>query len=90
MEKFNVEKKDYVFVVAPVVEDVAIEFGVNDPETITCMYDVFKRVSGFEKEYIEDDENYQEGYREGYNEAIEEVESRLDNLSWEIERLKKN
>ena len=35
MEKFNVEKKDYVFVVAPVVEDVAIEFGVNDPETIT-------------------------------------------------------
>lgn len=90
MKKFNLEKKDYVFIAAPVVEDVAIEFGVDDPETITCMYEVFKRVTGLERQYPQDDENYQEGYKDGYNEAIEEVGSRFDDLSWEIGKLKKN
>ena len=90
MKKFNLEKKDYVFIAAPVVEDIAIEFGVDDPETITCMYEVFKRVTGFEKQYTEDDENYQEGYKDGYNSAIEEVENMVDSVSWEIGRLKKS
>ena len=90
MKKFNLEKKDYVFFAAPVVQDVAIEFGIDDPETITCMYEVFKRVTGFEKQYTEDDESYQEGYNNGYNSAIEEAENMVDNVSWEIGRLKKS
>ena len=92
MNKFNFEKPDAVFLYAPVVEDVCIEFGIDkaDVKTITCMYEVFKRSSGYEKQFSEDDESYQEGYREGYNDAISEAESRLDDLSWEIGRLKKN
>lgn len=89
MEK-NIEKKDYVFVVAPVVQDVAIEFGIDDPETINCMYEVFKRVTGFEKEYADDDDIYRKGYREGYNDAMGETSNMIDNLAWEIGRLKKN
>ena len=54
------------------------------------MYEVFKRVTGFEKQYTEDDESYQEGYKNGYNSAIEEVENMVDNVSWEIGRLKKS
>lgn len=92
MNKFNFEKPDAVFLYAPVIEDICIELGVDrtDTETITCMYEVFKRVSGHEKQYSEDDESYQEGYREGYNDAISEAESRIDDLSWEVGRLKKN
>lgn len=92
MNKFNFEKPDAVFLYAPVIEDICIELGIDkdDAETITCMYEVFKRVSGYEKQYSTDDESYQEGYREGYNDAISEAESRIDDLSWEIGRLKKN
>lgn len=91
MNKFNFEKPDAVFIYAPVVEDVCLEFGIDktDVKTITCMYEVFKRASGYEKQYVEDDESYQEGYKDGYNAAISEAESRLDDLSWEIGRLKK-
>ena len=91
MKNFNLEKPDAVFVYAPVVEDVCIEFGIDrtDAETITCMYEVFKRMNGGER--VEWDEDaYNEGYKDGYNDAIEEVESRVDELSWEIGRLKKN
>ena len=91
MKKFNLEKPDLVFVYAPVVEDVCIEFGVDrtDAETITCMYEVFKRVNGGER--VEWDEDaYNEGYKEGWNEAIEAAESKADDLSWEIGSLKKN
>ena len=91
MKKFNLEKPDLVFVYAPVVEDVCIEFGVDrtDAETITCMYEVFKRVNGGER--VEWDEDaYNEGYKEGWNEAIEAAESKADGLSWEIGSLKKN
>lgn len=92
MKNFNLEKPDAVFVYAPVVEDICIEFGIDksDVETITCMYEVFKRMSGHEKQHTVDDESYQEGRRDGYNDAIEEVESMVDDLSWEIGRLKKN
>lgn len=91
MKNFNLEKPDAVFVYAPVVEDICIEFGIDksDVETITCMYEVFKRVNG--KDRVEwDEEAYNEGYRDGYNNAIEEAESKVDDLSWEIGRLKKN
>lgn len=91
MKKFNLEKPDAVFVYAPVVEDVCIEFGIDrtDAETITCMYEVFKRMNGGER--VEWDEDaYNEGYKEGWNNAIEAAESKADELSWEIERLKKN
>ena len=92
MNKFNFEKPDAVFIYAPVVEDVCLEFGIDktDVKTITCMYEVFKRVSGYEKQYSEDGESYQEGYKNGYNDAIKEAGSMIDDLSWEIEGLKKS
>ena len=91
MKKNLLEKPDAVFVYAPVVEDICIEYGIDksDVETITCMYEVFKRVSGGDRE-VWDEEAYNEGYRDGYNDAIEEAESKADELSWEIGRLKKN
>ena len=91
MKKFNLEKPDAVFLYAPVVEDVCIEFGIDktDVETITCMYEVFKRMNGCMRIDWSDDA-YDEGYKEGWNDAIEAAESKADELSWEIERLKKN
>lgn len=91
MKKFNLEKPDSVFLYAPQIQDICIEFGIDksDVETITCMYEVFKRVSGNDR--VEwDEEAYNEGYKEGYNDAIEEAESMVDNLSWGIGSLKKN
>lgn len=90
MKKFNLEKPDAVFVYAPVVEDICIEYGIEktDAETITCMYEVFKRMNGGER--VEWDEDaYNEGYNEGWNDAIEAAENKADELSWEIGRLKK-
>ena len=91
MKNFNLEKPDAVFVYAPVVEDVCIEFGIDrtDAETITCMYEVFKRMHGGMR-VDWDEESYDEGYKEGWNDAIEAAESKADELSWEIGRLKKN
>lgn len=90
MKNFNLEKPDAVFVYAPVVEDVCIEFGIDrtDAETITCMYEVFKRMNGdMRVDWNED--AYDEGYKEGWNDAIEAAESKADELSWEIGSLKK-
>ena len=90
MKKFNLEKPDAVFLYAPVVEDICIEFGIDrtDAETITCMYEVFKRMNGGER-VDWDEDTYNEGYKEGWNDAIEAAESKADELSWEIGRLKK-
>ena len=90
MKKINLEKPDAVFLYAPVVEDVCIEFGIDrtDAETITCMYEVFKRMNGGEQ-IGWDEDAYDEGYKEGWNDAIEAAESKADELSWEIGRLKK-
>lgn len=90
MKKFNLEKPDAVFVYAPVVEDVCVEFGIDrtDAETITCMYEVFKRMNGgMRVDWNED--AYNEGYIEGWNDAIEAAENKADELSWEIGSLKK-
>ncbi len=91
MKNFNLEKPDAVFLYAPVVEDICIEFGIDrtDAETITCMYEVFKRMNGGER-VDWDEDTYNEGYKEGWNDAIEAAESKADELSWEIGRLKKN
>lgn len=91
MKNFNLEKPDAVFVYAPVVEDVCIEFGIDrtDAETITCMYEVFKRMHGSMR-VDWNEESYDEGYKEGWNDAIDVAENRADELSWEIGRLKKN
>ena len=89
MKKY-VESKAYIFYCSPVVEDVALEMGIEDIDAIRAMYEVFKRASNYEKQYDEDGDIYREGYNNGYNDAIEEVGSRLDDISWEIERLKKN
>ena len=90
MRNINLEKPEAVFLHAPVVEDICIEFGVDrtDAETITCMYEVFKRVSGNDH-FVWDEDAYNEGYKEGWNDAIEEAESRVDDLSCEIGYLKK-
>ena len=42
MEKLKIDKPDAVFLYVPVIEDICIEFGIKDAETITCMYEVFK------------------------------------------------
>lgn len=91
MKKNLLEKPDYVFHCAPVIEDICLEFGVdrNDAETITCMYEVFRRVTG--KDTIDwSVEAYDEGYKEGYNDAIGDAVAKLDGASWDIEKLKKN
>ncbi len=85
------EKPGYVLCRVPVIEDICIEFGIDktDAETITCMYEVFKRITG--KDKVEwDNEIYDEGYKAGYNDAIEEAISKIDAFSWDIERLKKD
>jgi hypothetical protein len=90
MRNISLEKPEAVFLYAPVVEDICIELGVDrtDAETITCMYEVFKRVSGNDH-FVWDEDAYNEGYKEGWNDAIEEAESRVDDISWEIGTLKK-
>ena len=90
MKNFNLEKPDAVFVYAPVVEDICIEFGIDksDVETITCMYELYRRITDRGRDEW-NDEAYDEGYREGYNDAIEEVESAVDSLAWDIGRKKK-
>ena len=90
MNKFNLEKPEAVFVYAPVVEDVCIEFRIDksDVETITCMYEVFKRVNGGER--VEWDEDaYNEGYKDGYNDAIEEANCKIEAITWDLDGLKK-
>lgn len=86
----NLEKPDAVFLYAPVIEDICIELGVDrtDAEIITCMYEVFKRVNGCDRD-LWDEEAYDEGYKDGYNAAIDDAECKADELSWEISRLKK-
>lgn len=91
MARFNLEKPDAVFIRVPQIEDICIEFGIDrtDAETITCMYELFKRIT--DKDGVEwDDEVYNEGYRDGYNDAIEEAESKIDSLAWEVGKLKKS
>lgn len=90
MRNISLEKPAAVFLYAPVIEDICIELGIDrtDAETVTCMYEVFKRMNGGER--VEWDEDaYNEGYNEGWNDAIGAVESKADELSWEIGRMKK-
>lgn len=91
MRNISLEKPDSVFLYAPVIEDICIELGIdrNDAETITCMYEVFKRVYGGDRD-LWDEEAYDEGYKDGYNAAIGDAESKADELSWEIGRMRKS
>lgn len=86
---FNLEKPDAVFFRVPVIHDICVEFGVSDAETVTCMYELFKRVTENERVDISQ-ESYDDGYKEGYNDGIEEAARLIDDLSWEVDRLKKN
>lgn len=87
----NFENPEAILCRVSVIEDICLEFGIdrNDEKTITCMYEVFKRCTGGDREKW-DEEAYDEGYKEGYNDAIEEAESAIDNVAWEVGRLKKN
>ena len=86
---FNLEKPDAVFFRVPVIHDICVEFGVSDAETVTCMYELFKRVTENERVDISQ-ESYDDGYKEGYNDGVEEAARLIDDLSWEVNRLKKN
>lgn len=90
MNKFNLEKPEAVFVYAPVVEDVCIEFGIDksDVETITCMYEVFKRMNSGEQVKWDEDA-YNEGYKDGYNDAIDEANCKIEAITWDLDGLKK-
>ena len=92
MGKFNLEKPDAVFFRVPVIHDICVEFGVGDAETVTCMYELFKRVTEKERADISDisDESYDGGYKAGYNDGVEAAARLIDDLSWEVGRLKKN
>ena len=83
------EKKDFVFTCAPIVQDVAIEFGITDEKEITAMYEVFKRTSGYEREYLKEGESYENGYEDGFNAAIDQVIGDLDDLSCNLSRQRK-
>ena len=90
MTKYNLEKPEAVFYRVPQIEDICLEFGIErtDALTITCMYELFKRVTV--KDHVDwDDEAYNEGYNEGYNDAIDEANSKIEEITWELERLKK-
>lgn len=91
MTKRNLERPEAVLVRVPEIEDICIEFGIdrNDAETITAMYEVYKRCNGTDRTLWEE-EAYDDGYKDGYNAAIDDAESKADELSWEIGRLKKN
>jgi len=91
MARFNLEKPDAVFIRVPQIEDICIEFGIDksDAETITCMYELYTRITGNDKLNF-DEEAYNEGYRNGYNDAIDEAESKVDAIAWEIGKLKKS
>lgn len=91
MSRFCLEKPDAVFCRVPQIEDICIEFGIdrNNAETITCMYELFKRIT--DKDGVEwNDEVYNEGYRDGYNDAIEKAAAKIDDASWEVLKLKKD
>ena len=88
-KKLSLTNKEYIFLRAPIIQDIVMDFGVDDLDAINAMYELYCRVSDIDPFSNKEDENYQDGYREGYNDAIEEVESRLDDISWEIGRLKK-
>ena len=88
MKKYT-ESKEYIFYCSPVVEDVALEMGIEDIDAIRAMYEVFKRASNYEKQYDEDSEVYREGYNNGYNDALDEVSGEVDDLSYRVDRLRK-
>lgn len=89
MGKFNLEKPDAVFFRVPVIHDICVEFGVGDAETVTCMYELFKRVTENERVDISE-ESYDDGYKAGYNDGVEAAAQLIDDLSWEVGKLKKN
>lgn len=91
MNKFNLEKPEAVFARVPQIEDICFEFGIDraDALTITCMYELFRRIN--DKDRVEwDDEAYDEGYKNGYNDAIDEANCKIEEITWDLDRLKKN
>ena len=91
MNVYKLEKPDYVFGKAPEIKDICIEFGIplDDAMTITCMYEAVNRCTE-DDAYDYNEQVYNDGYREGYNDAIEECEHKIDSVTWDIGRLRKN
>lgn len=86
------ETKEKIFYYSKEVQHVCLEFGITDLETMNYMFEVAKmcRTGSVFDSDRKIEEARDEGYKEGYDEAIEEVGSKIDDLVWEIERLKKN
>ena len=86
----NFEKPDYVLAKVPTIEDICVEYGIDktDAKTITCMYELFKRVTDKEGQ-VWKDESYDEGYNEGWNDAVQKIENELDSVTWNIGQMKK-
>jgi len=85
------EKPDYVFGKVPQIKDICIEFGIplDDAATVTCMYEAVKRCTE-DNAYDYNDEIYNDGYREGWNDALDQCENKIDSVTWDIGRLRKN
>ena len=83
MSNKSFERPESVFIRVPEIENICIEYGVdkNDELTVTCMYELYKRVTGDKwKNYS--DEMYDEGYNDGYNNAIDDAVSEIDDITW--------
>lgn len=88
--KLSLTSKEFIFSRASVIEDIAIEFGIDNLNAINAMYELYCKIYDIDPFCNKDDEAYQDGYKDGYNDAIEEAERIVDDVSWEIGRLKKN
>ena len=86
-----VEKPEAVFTYVPEIKSICIEFGIdfNDAKTITALYETFKRAVEKDRSNDAYEEAYDDGYKEGYNDAIGDAVAKLEDASWEIDRLKK-
>ena len=56
----NLVKKDYAFLKYPEIQDVCIEYSINDDETIAAMYEVLRRMH--DKIYFEAEDYYSHEY----------------------------
>lgn len=56
----NLIKKDYAFLEYPEIQDVCIEYDINDDETVAAMYEVLRRMH--DKIYSEAEDYYQHKY----------------------------
>jgi len=90
MRNISLEKPAAVFLYAPVIEDICIELGVDrtDAETVTCMYEVFKRMNGGERvEWDEDAYNEYTYQTYLYQQQMEEINAQTSVIQAQDKKL---